>query len=218
MPYVDYLPLPPDWEKCISRSTGQTYYFNCKTGESVQERLSIRDSVVPSVSDDAVAALPSPSSSSSSSAKRSRVDENNVNSFSADASGPSSSVQLPIPATDLASSKVKALTVASKYDDLGEAGLEARGASGILHLRAFNNWIKSALIQEFAPRPCHRVLDLACGKLGDLKKWKLAGVQEYCGIDIAVESLKHGAVRLASSSSEGGGGGGARGGGGGGGG
>lgn len=47
--------------------------------------------------------------------------------------------------------------------------------SKILHLKNFNNWVKATLVSHYAPKPCERVLDLACGKLGDLHKWRLAG-------------------------------------------
>ena len=82
------------------------------------------------------------------------------------------------------------------YNSLKDGGLDKRQESRLLHLRNFQNWIKATLIQEFAPRPCSAVLDLACGKLGDLQKWILARVQRYAGIDIAREALTLGAARL----------------------
>ncbi|KAL6178748.1 hypothetical protein ACLB2K_050266 [Fragaria x ananassa] len=59
-----------------------------------------------------------------------------------------------------------------------------REASPVFHLRKLNNWIKSVLIQLYA-RPRDVVLDLACGKGGDLIKWDKAGIGYYVGIDIA---------------------------------
>lgn len=82
------------------------------------------------------------------------------------------------------------------YNSLKDGGLDKRQESRLLHLRNFQNWVKATFIQECAPRPCSAVLDLACGKLGDLQKWILARVQRYAGIDIAREALTLGAARL----------------------
>jgi mRNA (guanine-N7-)-methyltransferase len=53
-------------------------------------------------------------------------------------------------------------------------------------LRKFNNWIKSVLIGKFAHRPPGgpgaNVLDLGCGKGGDLGKWKQARIRRMVGI------------------------------------
>lgn len=67
-----------------------------------------------------------------------------------------------------------------------EVGLEARELSPIIGLRKFNNWIKSVLIGKFAYRPHHgpgaNVLDLGCGKGGDLMKWKQAKIGRMVGL------------------------------------
>lgn len=59
--------------------------------------------------------------------------------------------------------------------------LDTRADSRLYHMRAFNGWVKATQISELNPRivingtkqPMRplRVLDLACGKGGDLKKW-----------------------------------------------
>ena len=79
-----------------------------------------------------------------------------------------------------------------------DRGLAARQVSNVLHLRSLNNWIKSTLIRECAPQPCTSVLDLACGKLGDIFKWQAAGIKKYCGIDIARGALEKGSERFNS--------------------
>ena len=93
-----------------------------------------------------------------------------------------------------------------------EKGREWRkNESKIKGLRSFNNWIKSCIIQKFSPEgvqsqeelgwgekpkePEERkpllVLDIGCGKGGDLGKWQLAPqtVGLYVGLDPADQSI-----------------------------
>lgn len=67
-----------------------------------------------------------------------------------------------------------------------EVGVEHRELSPIIGLKKFNNWIKSVLIGKFAfrghNRPGANVLDLGCGKGGDLNKWKQARIRLYVGM------------------------------------
>lgn len=92
-----------------------------------------------------------------------------------------------------------AMAVASAYDNLTDRGREGRQQSNILHLKNFNNWVKATLVRTFAPQPCTRVLDLACGKLGDLQKWRKAGVKKYCGVDISRQAVEDAATRFNDS-------------------
>lgn len=64
---------------------------------------------------------------------------------------------------------------------------DARNDSPIIGLKNFNNWTKSVLIAKFGRRegdvaPKIRVLDLGCGKGGDLQKWLKAGTSDYVGL------------------------------------
>jgi mRNA (guanine-N7-)-methyltransferase len=96
--------------------------------------------------------------------------------------------------------------VRSHYNDKKELGKEWRQNSRIKGLRAFNNWVKSTLIQKFTPREDFDprrpsadpndhlvVLDMGCGKGGDLLKWKSAPqeVGFYLGVDSANISIIH---------------------------
>uniref|UniRef100_A0A2P2L6G6 mRNA (guanine-N(7))-methyltransferase n=1 Tax=Rhizophora mucronata TaxID=61149 RepID=A0A2P2L6G6_RHIMU len=79
--------------------------------------------------------------------------------------------------------------VAEHYSARTNQTLEEREASPIIHLKKLNNWIKSVLVQLYA-RQGDGVLDLACGKGGDLIKWDKAKIGYYVGIDIAEGSIE----------------------------
>lgn len=87
------------------------------------------------------------------------------------------------------STKIFAKKVADHYSARTNQTLEEREASPIIHLKKLNNWIKSVLIQLYAKRG-DAVLDLACGKGGDLIKWDKAKIGYYVGIDIADGSIE----------------------------
>ncbi|KAJ5776358.1 uncharacterized protein N7511_001369 [Penicillium nucicola] len=107
--------------------------------------------------------------------------------------------------------------VRQHYNAVPERGREWRKTeSKIKGLRSFNNWVKSTLIQKFSPDeefaarfndtkdwaddsgppPADDkrllVLDLGCGKGGDLGKWQLApqNVDLYVGLDPANISIE----------------------------
>eukprot|EP00559_Dactyliosolen_fragilissimus_P001954 CAMPEP_0184867508 /NCGR_PEP_ID=MMETSP0580-20130426/26883_1 /TAXON_ID=1118495 /ORGANISM="Dactyliosolen fragilissimus" /LENGTH=790 /DNA_ID=CAMNT_0027367841 /DNA_START=107 /DNA_END=2482 /DNA_ORIENTATION=- len=91
--------------------------------------------------------------------------------------------------------------------------LDTRADSILFHMRNFNGWIKATQIGELDPRRVIpgmkgkstqvrrgkplRILDLACGKGGDLGKWILhkRGIGNYVGIDVARGSLKDAALK-----------------------
>lgn len=88
--------------------------------------------------------------------------------------------------------------VARHYDNLPEKGRESRVQSRIYHMRSFNNWTKSMLINEYLEKIRKSdgfsgkvsVLDLGCGKGGDLTKWHKAKVDQVVGVDIAATSIE----------------------------
>lgn len=76
-------------------------------------------------------------------------------------------------------------------------GVKQRRESPIFGLKNFNNWVKSVLIHKFAHGPLEdsntvlpsargalqgRVLDIGCGKGGDLQKWAKARIKDYVGV------------------------------------
>lgn len=108
--------------------------------------------------------------------------------------------------------------ISNQYYNNREEYVQTRGRtwrkeeSKIKGLRGFNNWVKSCIIQKFSPReratreergwgeePVEEqvdnspllVLDMGCGKGGDLTKWKLAPqkIGLYVGLDPATQSI-----------------------------
>lgn len=85
--------------------------------------------------------------------------------------------------------------VASHYNSLPDRHRTLEGGSEILRVRNMNNWIKSVLIAKHLPRgrnakEGHAVLDLACGKGGDMLKFKAGNCAVYVGVDIAEKSVR----------------------------
>ncbi|KAK5135776.1 hypothetical protein LTR08_004602 [Meristemomyces frigidus] len=111
-------------------------------------------------------------------------------------SNASSSTQRPHTAAEL---------VAEHYNAVPERGREWRKTdSQIKGLRSLNNWVKSTLIQNFSrpdvvPEHGLTVLDMACGKGGDLGKWDKAPLVPalYVGCDIAEVSVDQAKQRYA---------------------
>ncbi|KAF4595581.1 mrna cap guanine-n7 methyltransferase [Ophiocordyceps camponoti-floridani] len=121
--------------------------------------------------------------------------------------------------------------VRQHYNSVPERGRDWRTRdSKIKGLRVFNNWVKSCIIQRFSPDEDHTpgsrelgrssgkellVLDIGCGKGGDLSKWQQAPqpIQLYVGLDPADVSIEQARDRYRNLSARGGRGGGGRGGG-----
>ncbi|KAL4067567.1 mRNA capping enzyme-domain-containing protein [Scleroderma citrinum] len=92
--------------------------------------------------------------------------------------------------------------VVNHYNMRPEVGVKQRLRSPIIGLKNFNNWVKSVLITRFvhpilsSSTPSEssgkrgKVLDMGCGKGGDLTKWEKARVRELIGVDIADVSIE----------------------------
>jgi mRNA (guanine-N7-)-methyltransferase len=134
--------------------------------------------------------------------------------------------------------------VTQHYNAVPERGRDWRMTSSrIKGLRSFNNWVKSTLIQKFSPSEDYSpgasaqhpgeedglrfadgrsreyqagllVLDIGCGKGGDLGKWAQAPqrVELYVGLDPADVSIEQAKERYRQMARGGGGGRGGRGG------
>lgn len=96
--------------------------------------------------------------------------------------------------------------VADHYNKRREVGIHGREESPIIPLRKFNNWIKSVLVGLFARgrdpsldgrmrARGGRILDLGCGKGGDLKKWEKVRPSGLVGADIAAVSIEQAIAR-----------------------
>ncbi|KAK7084485.1 hypothetical protein SK128_013501 [Halocaridina rubra] len=89
-------------------------------------------------------------------------------------------------------------TVASFYNNLENKGLQERSQSRIYYMRNSNNWIKSYIISHCLELIRDRqvddypiiVLDLGCGKGGDLRKWQKGNIRHLVCADIAETSLQ----------------------------
>ena len=79
--------------------------------------------------------------------------------------------------------------VATHYNQHKQQSEAQRKHSDIYNLRRFNNWIKSCLIAKFIVNDAF-VLDLGCGKGGDLRKYATHKIKYYMGLDIAEQSVK----------------------------
>ncbi|KAJ6513875.1 guanine-N(7)-methyltransferase domain-containing protein [Mycena vitilis] len=113
----------------------------------------------------------------------------------------------PIPHPDQPPPKKKLAgdvgVVVDHYNTRPEVGVAQRETSPIIGLKSFNNWVKSVLISRFAhpalagsklvgrgPRPSRgKVLDMGCGKGGDMTKWAKARAAEVLAVDIAAVSV-----------------------------
>ena len=109
--------------------------------------------------------------------------------------------------------------VRQHYNAVPQRGRDWRQTgSRIKGLRNYNNWVKSTLIQKFSPnegfvlrdRGQHEkgllVLDIGCGKGGDLGKWAKAPqrVDLYVGVDPAEVSIEQARSRYAEMRGRGG--------------
>eukprot|EP00960_Hanusia_phi_P037300 752854-Hanusia_phi.AAC.1 len=80
------------------------------------------------------------------------------------------------------------LSAAAHYNNREDTHRRLDSDSDTLQQKNFNNWVKAMLISS-AVRPMYSILDLACGKGGDLPKWAKQEIGHYVGVDIAYKSI-----------------------------
>lgn len=110
------------------------------------------------------------------------------------------------PAQNYVATNENTRVVATHYNELKEKGLADRFQSKIFYMRNFNNWIKAILINNHLTKikdtmkhgaPL-RVLDMCCGKGGDLLKWEKANITHLICTDIAEISIEQCKTRYES--------------------
>lgn len=106
--------------------------------------------------------------------------------------------------------------VRQHYNAVPQRGRDWRKTeSKIKGLRSFNNWVKSTLIHKFSPSESGKeplplkVLDIGCGKGGDLGKWQQAPqpLELYVGIDpaeVSIEQARERYLQMRSGGARGG--------------
>jgi mRNA (guanine-N7-)-methyltransferase len=85
------------------------------------------------------------------------------------------------------------------YETQQKTNNQIRNVSPIIFLRNFQNFIKAMLISEVTFKiPGLSVLDLCCGRGGDMVKWKKANVAHYVGLDFSDSSITEAQTRYLS--------------------
>lgn len=87
------------------------------------------------------------------------------------------------------------------YNSIRDTCRKKRVNSPIIYVKNLNNWIKAVMIRTYAYPAC-KVLDIACGKGGDLLKWGKANISKYVGIDISDRAIEDAINRYKGRSSD----------------
>lgn len=86
--------------------------------------------------------------------------------------------------------------VEDHYDNLRPSTCP-RSEGVAIQIKQFHNHMKRTLITHFGSR-ASTLLDLACGRGGDLRKWYDAGIKRVVGIDISGREIEEAKTRLAN--------------------
>lgn len=99
----------------------------------------------------------------------------------------------------LADKSSESVQVATHYNARRDFGKEKRSVRDVYALRKLNNWVKAVLIKHYLPRRGGVVLDLCCGKGGDLSKWTQHNVDLVVFADGARRSVEQALERYQTS-------------------
>ena len=88
-------------------------------------------------------------------------------------------------------------SVQSHYNHLATETKFQRQSDILLPVRCMHNWLKARLIQTYCTPGAH-VLDVCCGKGGDLFKYAHLSIASYTGVDVAEKALTVGKSRAMS--------------------
>ena len=72
-----------------------------------------------------------------------------------------------------------------------------RSEGPAIQIKKFHNHMKRTLLNHFGIR-APKLLDLACGRGGDLRKWYDAGIKRVVGLDISGREIEEAKTRLAN--------------------
>lgn len=89
--------------------------------------------------------------------------------------------------------------ITKHYEDVKEIGKAKRELLGTIWIRKMNNFIKSVLIGKHV-KDSETVLDIGCGKGGDLYKFAAQNILEYVGVDVSGNSVNNAKERHRKSS------------------
>lgn len=91
--------------------------------------------------------------------------------------------------------------MAQRHYDATTCALQNAGTQQRTHLQRFHNDAKRALLDTFA-RNAGSLLDLACGRGGDIHKWRNLGIATVLGLDISAESVQEARERYANAQAD----------------
>ena len=87
--------------------------------------------------------------------------------------------------------------ISRHYNRVARETTHERKSDKMLPVRNLHNWLKNCIIRSRCA-PGHSVLDLCCGKGGDIFKYKHLGVSRYTGVDFAEMAVSTARVRASS--------------------
>lgn len=86
--------------------------------------------------------------------------------------------------------------VKNHYDAVGTTTKKSRASGELFELKKFHNHVKRTLLKEYASN-AERLLDLACGRGGDLQKWHDCSVEFVKGVDVSPKEIQEARARYA---------------------